>query len=751
MVNLIEVKNRTERLNRSLRKYNNGDGDVPKGERAVDVVRALGEALCLKKARSSSSYYGVIECEGLKKIRVSGHPANGHRIKDESVDSILSIVVYKDGEHKGEEGTYQEIIYDLKKNNAIDIFQAIIKGISDMMSKGEYIDHTKNAVINNYVDGVLIPPLEVPVSRTKRSRNSSRLTKAPIEETPKENSNRKEPKVQAKVKEPLEKNPKPKRSKVVEKEPEKEPKKKPLQKAAAAEQKPIPEVTETKPSDDILNATITKYKSVLNQGASVASDISLDGTIVSKPNKVGDTCMFMLKVPGSAGDTDRVLSVVVPVKAFEKMGRPKEGDAVSIKGAMVKEPKGKGEKPNFIMVGNDMEKSKVLAGRLTLGRIVNALLWKTPVTLVRAAGKLAIWGVKTVVNLFPYFLGCFTIVGIPRFLAKLLGEVGEGIISAHKSFVNCIPGKSYGEKRAASIDNNNVVLDAAMKNSPAVFAGNALSKAISQAAAAKESEEKTKEVEEAPIEREFQKNSGEEMKKMTFSFTDIVGDLSNNKYICQNDEGNYVYTDTGLNTISDSYKGLLPFGSTELGPEFGIGKFQNGTMALIDKNGKQLIAGITGMKVPVDGVCVLRMKNDQGKGIKEVLFDLKSKEIIGSDLNFKKCSAFNPVSNLANVVMPDGKQNLMNKDGKLLSKEGFSKLLGYYGEIPVIKTNNGEARFLAPDGNQHKSVPGASIEDLVPSARPKKTNKPMSKKSEQKAKGQAPKAKKNDSGLKLTR
>ena len=71
-----------------------------------NAVRELGKKLKLEKSLSSLSYYGEFYegdfLVGGRKLnlRVSTHPASGHRIGNSDADDKVSIVIYKNGEHK---------------------------------------------------------------------------------------------------------------------------------------------------------------------------------------------------------------------------------------------------------------------------------------------------------------------------------------------------------------------------------------------------------------------------------------------------------------------------------------------------------------------------------------------------------------------------------------------------------------------------------------------------------------------------
>lgn len=486
-----------------------------------------------------------------------------------------------------------------------------------------------------------------------------------------------------------------------------------------------------------------EYHSRMKEASGMTSEVSIDGIIASEPKKIGDTAVFLLRIPGAGKGDDRYISAAVPAGQLEEDGVLEKGEAVSIKGSIVKEPTAKGEAPNYTVVGDKAGKSEVLEGRLTPARVASAVLWKAPATLVQAALKGTWWAAKNAVKLFPAFLGCLTIVGIPIFLAKLAHVIGEGLGSAPKGIVSCIPGKPYGDKLQAFLKENGSVLAAAMKAAPAVQmkkepkqeknskknAGETKKtekKADEAKQAAKEEAapkvEQTKEP--VDVKREFRKETGNSAgNRVIVGFGDIIGEKSNGKYVCMDSDGKYVYTDDALNVLGAGYKALIPFGSSELGPEFGIAKMDDGRLAIIDGKGKELAAGLSGLKTPVNGVSVLKIKDSEGE-TKEMYFDLTAQSVIGKD-TFKKCYPFDSNSGLARVVTSDGKENLIGKDGNVLSPVGFDKMLGYYGEHPVVRNNAGKVVFLASQGREFLQMYGVNAKDIVPGQVARKSNQPI--------------------------
>ena len=141
----------------SARKQLNAGGfnDLTTPENAV---RELGKKLKLEKSLSSQSYYGEFYegdfLVGGRKLnlRVSTHPASGHRIGNSDADDKVSIVIYKNGEHysKEEHAGYVEYIYDEKDVSLNDAANAVLKGVINLIENGEYIDETQKAKFQEY-------------------------------------------------------------------------------------------------------------------------------------------------------------------------------------------------------------------------------------------------------------------------------------------------------------------------------------------------------------------------------------------------------------------------------------------------------------------------------------------------------------------------------------------------------------------------------------------------------------------------
>ena len=85
-------------------------------------------------------------------LRVSTHPASGHRIGNSDADDKVSIVIYKNGEHysKEEHAGYVEYIYDEKDVSLNDAANAVLKGVINLIENGKYIDETQKAKFQEY-------------------------------------------------------------------------------------------------------------------------------------------------------------------------------------------------------------------------------------------------------------------------------------------------------------------------------------------------------------------------------------------------------------------------------------------------------------------------------------------------------------------------------------------------------------------------------------------------------------------------
>ncbi|MBO7645885.1 MAG: hypothetical protein J6S52_02620, partial [Prevotella sp.] len=142
----------------SAKKIINAGEFNRKTETAAQAVSALGHALHLEKSGSSQSYYqdyyeGDFIVDGkVARVRISTHPATNARIGNAPVDDKISIVIYKNGEHKdrGEHNGYVEYIYHPDNISPKDAAMAIVKSIEGLIKDGEYIDETGLAQRQEY-------------------------------------------------------------------------------------------------------------------------------------------------------------------------------------------------------------------------------------------------------------------------------------------------------------------------------------------------------------------------------------------------------------------------------------------------------------------------------------------------------------------------------------------------------------------------------------------------------------------------
>ena len=120
-----------------------------------ELVRLISSSLLLQRSKSSVSQYGFIYNGKIIKVRVSSHPANGEKLDNPNADDVISIVIYKDGEHRGEYGNYTEIIYNPRFFNMDQLLIDVLEGFWHLLTKGNYLDVTGKSQKNIYVNGVL--------------------------------------------------------------------------------------------------------------------------------------------------------------------------------------------------------------------------------------------------------------------------------------------------------------------------------------------------------------------------------------------------------------------------------------------------------------------------------------------------------------------------------------------------------------------------------------------------------------------
>lgn len=144
------VQNTQIAKNRIRKKRNEGGINI-EGNTPNDIVRGIGKALGLQKSKSSNSYYqdyyeGDYEIDGKSvRVRLSQHPAKADHIGNSPTDNRISIVVYKDGEHKGEViAPYSEFIYNPKVLNKKYIADSILDGLESLLNgDGFVVDETQ--------------------------------------------------------------------------------------------------------------------------------------------------------------------------------------------------------------------------------------------------------------------------------------------------------------------------------------------------------------------------------------------------------------------------------------------------------------------------------------------------------------------------------------------------------------------------------------------------------------------------------
>jgi len=150
-------KNSETTINSAKKIINSGEFKR-KTDTAAQAVSALGHSLHLEKSGSSQSYYqdyyeGDFVVDGkIVRVRISTHPATGKRIGNAPVDDKISIVIYKDGEHKdrGAHNGYVEYIYHPENISPKDASMAIVKSIEGLIRNGEYVDETGLAQKQEY-------------------------------------------------------------------------------------------------------------------------------------------------------------------------------------------------------------------------------------------------------------------------------------------------------------------------------------------------------------------------------------------------------------------------------------------------------------------------------------------------------------------------------------------------------------------------------------------------------------------------
>lgn len=154
-----KIMNSTERAKITATKLINEGGFKREIDTPSQAVSSIGNALHMKKSKSSQSYYGDYfegdyTVEGnIVHLRVSTHPAAAYRIGNKRADHKVSIVVLKNGEHKNSQephGGYEEFIYDPSKVKPSEAAEAIVVGIKSLLETGVYTDVTGKAIRKPY-------------------------------------------------------------------------------------------------------------------------------------------------------------------------------------------------------------------------------------------------------------------------------------------------------------------------------------------------------------------------------------------------------------------------------------------------------------------------------------------------------------------------------------------------------------------------------------------------------------------------
>ena len=126
-----------------VRKFINAGYHLEKPtDKPNDIVRQLAGVFSIERSKSSNSHYATFVVDGYAtKIRLSTHPAVGKNMDFGEANERVSIVVYKDGEHKGgNKKRYVEYVYDPKELDVNDIVRSIVDGVHDVLQGGEFTD-----------------------------------------------------------------------------------------------------------------------------------------------------------------------------------------------------------------------------------------------------------------------------------------------------------------------------------------------------------------------------------------------------------------------------------------------------------------------------------------------------------------------------------------------------------------------------------------------------------------------------------
>lgn len=143
---------------RDIRLIQNQGGFKDKISDVRDAVRAVGKRLHMQKSQSSLSYYrklaegeiyesNFIAGDRAINLRVSTHPAFADNMGKSDADIKVSIVIYKDGEHRATKphDGYTEYTFYPDEIAPRDAANAILQGVKSLIETGEFVDPTGKA------------------------------------------------------------------------------------------------------------------------------------------------------------------------------------------------------------------------------------------------------------------------------------------------------------------------------------------------------------------------------------------------------------------------------------------------------------------------------------------------------------------------------------------------------------------------------------------------------------------------------
>ena len=148
----------SENVLRDIRLIQNQGGFKDKISDVRDAVRAVGKRLHMQKSQSSLSYYrelaegeiyesNFIAGDRAINLRVSTHPAFADNMGKSDADIKVSIVIYKDGEHRATKphDGYTEYTFYPDEIAPRDAANAILQGVKSLIETGEFVDPTGKA------------------------------------------------------------------------------------------------------------------------------------------------------------------------------------------------------------------------------------------------------------------------------------------------------------------------------------------------------------------------------------------------------------------------------------------------------------------------------------------------------------------------------------------------------------------------------------------------------------------------------